>query len=159
MKKPTEHFVSIVREYCTWAEDSKLTGEEDLKKAISLLALLYFSALALQNDGCGEDINATVVTNEQWQFVYKRFSSLPFNYYSSFFSPAKIEDAPGVGDVADDLADIYRDIKDGLWLYEKGYNIEAVWEWKQSFSTHWGRHAVGALQAFHCYLADEYVEI
>jgi hypothetical protein len=61
--------------------------------------------------------------------------------------------------VADDLADIYRDIKNGLWLHENRHSTEAIWEWKHSFNTHWGRHAVGALHALHCYMADEYIEL
>jgi hypothetical protein len=99
------------------------------------------------------------VTNEKWQEIFNRFTSLPFNYYSVSFSPSNVEEAPVIGDVADDLADIYRDIKNGLWLHANRHSTEAIWEWKHSFNTHWGRHAVGALHALHCYMADEYIEL
>lgn len=159
MKDRTEKFVSAAREYCSWAEREALTPEEEVKKAIYLIASLYLNALVLSRDGAGEDIDGKEVTNEEWKLILKRFSSFPFNYYSVSYSPANLEEKPVTGNVADDLADIYRDIKDGLWLYDNGHRVEAVWEWKQTFNTHWGRHAVSALHALHCYIADEYVEL
>ena len=60
---------------------------------------------------------------------------------------------------ADDLADIYRDLKEGLELYEAGHVAEALWEWSQSFNTHWGRHASSALHALQAYAADENIEL
>ncbi len=158
MSTQPEKFSLLAKQYCSWAEESSLAQEDDVKKAIFLLVALYSNALVLSKDGCGDEIEAKEVTNEEWKVIYTRFGSLPFNYYSAPFSPAKLDEEQEIGDVADDLADIYRDIKNGLWLFENGNIIEAVWEWKQNFNTHWGRHAVSALNALHCYMADEYVE-
>ena len=158
MTKQSEKFSFIAKQYCSWAEESSLTQEEDVKKAIILLITLYSEALSLLKDGCGDEIDAKEVTDQEWKIIYTRFSSLPFNYYFASFSPAKLDEEQGMGDVADDLADIYRDIKNGLWLFENGNITEAVWEWKQTFNTHWGRHAVSALNTLHCYVADEYIE-
>ncbi len=154
-----DKFVSTAQQYCAWAENNSLAQEEEVKKAISLIADLYSSAIVLPKQGCGEDVDGEEVTHEEWKLIYKRFGSLPVNYYSVFFSPANTEDAPVTGDVADDLADIYRDLKDGLWLYDNGHFTEAIWEWKQSFNTHWGRHLVSLLHVLHCYMADEYIEL
>lgn len=159
MTAQSDNFASIVKQYCSWAEGDSLTQKEEVKKAISLVASLYFNALTLPNQGCGEDIIAKEISHDEWKLVYKRFGALPFNYYSVSFSPAKIEEAPVTGDVADDLADIYRDLKNGLSLYENRYVTEAIWEWKQSFNTHWGRHAVSLLHALHCYISDECIEL
>jgi hypothetical protein len=58
-----------------------------------------------------------------------------------------------MGDLADDLADIYRDIKPGLRAWdteEEGYLDEVVFDWKlPHFGSHWGIHAVGAMRALH----------
>jgi hypothetical protein len=56
MTERTENFVSVAREYCVWAECDGLAPEEEVKKALSLIATLYTNALALPKDSCGEDI-------------------------------------------------------------------------------------------------------
>ena len=159
MLTQTDNFVSIAKEYCAWAEGAPLAPENEARKAIQLLVTLYANILALPNNGCGEDRTAQEITTEEWQVIYKRFGSLPFNYYCVSFSPANIEEKSSIGDLADDLADIYRDIKDGLRLYENGHTTEAIWEWKHGFNIHWGRHAASALHALQSYMADEYLEL
>jgi len=156
MTAEIDNFASIATEYCTWAENTSLQ-EDEIIRAVSLIATLYTGALALPNDGCGEEIVGKEVTHEEWKLIYKHFGALPFNYYTASFSPSDLGLEPGTGNLADDLTDIYRDIKDGLSLYENGHEIEAVWHWKQNFNTHWARHAVGALHAMQCYLSDEYI--
>ena len=106
MSLQTDNFVKIAREYCAWAEGSALEQEADARMAIHLIASLYSSVLALSMNECGEDVNAKEVTDEEWRVIYKRFSSLPFNYYSVSFSPANIDEKPVTGDLADDLSDI-----------------------------------------------------
>ena len=160
MNETTEEFVALVKEYCRWAESVPNNETEELKTAIRLVANLYSKVLELPKNGCGEEINESGISNEKWKKIFKRFGALPFNYYSEFFSPAKVaEEDPVTGDLADDLADIYRDLKEGLELYEEGHVTEAIWEWSQRFNTHWGRHASSALHALHAYAADEYIEL
>lgn len=159
MEEQAHKFINIARDYCEWAEGAPLPEENELKKAVELLANLYVAIVKVKTNGCGEEIDTTDVTDEEWGTVFKRFSSFPFQYYSVSFSPANTKDKPVMGDLADDFSDIYRDIKNGLWLYNKGHQTEAIWDWKNSFKTHWGRHAVSALHALHCYAADEYIEL
>lgn len=158
MTEQAEAFSLIAKEYCSWAEGFTVTQEEDgVKEAIVFLVTLYSGALKLLENGCGNEVKAREVTDKEWKVIYTRFGLLPFNHYSASFSPAKLDGEQCAGDIADDLADIYRDLKDGLWLFENGNVTEAVWEWKQTFTMHWGRHAVSALNALHCYMADESV--
>ncbi|MBT2658888.1 DUF5063 domain-containing protein [Bacillus sp. ISL-18] len=42
---------------------------------------------------------------------------------------------------------MYKDVKEGIILYQKNYYNEAVWGWKFSFESHWGSHAVDAMRA------------
>ncbi len=46
----------------------------------------------------------------------------------------------------DDLADIYRDLRRGLHLYESGQQVDAIWDWRFSYDTHWGKHVVDAIR-------------
>ncbi len=124
------------------------------------MADLVSAMMATPPVGCGEDVEEERISDDQWKRVFKRFESLPFNHYSTFFSPAKLhEEEPVVGDLADDLADMYRDIKAGLSLYDRGHRTEAVWAWRYSFQIHWGRHATNALYALHAWWADESIEL
>jgi len=52
--------------------------------------------------------------------------------------------------VADDLADIWRDLRTGLNAMATESRWEDVgWEWRFGLQTHWGKHAVDALAALH----------
>jgi hypothetical protein len=52
-----------------------------------------------------------------------------------------------IGDVIDDLADIYRDLGCGIAHWTAGEREHAVWLWRESSRTHWQYHAAGALYA------------
>ena len=56
--------------------------------------------------------------------------------------------------LSDDLADIYCDVKEGLLNLKSSRRVSAsvIWQWKCDFESHWGRHAVSAINAMHCRL-------
>ena len=57
------------------------------------------------------------------------------------------------GSLADDLADIYADVKPGIraWDSEEDSYLEGIaFGWKTPlFGSHWGVHAVSAMRALH----------
>ena len=57
------------------------------------------------------------------------------------------------GNLADDFAGIYGDIKPGLDHYDRGGTTAqeaAITEWRSGMLSHWGHHATGALRVlFH----------
>jgi len=57
---------------------------------------------------------------------------------------------PVMGDVIDDLADIYKDLKEGLWYLEQGSEDDAVFQWRFSLDVHWSRHIISTMYALHC---------
>jgi hypothetical protein len=74
--------------------------------------------------------------------------------YWAYFDPTEPLDSTQeiiFGDLADDLADIYRDIKPGLRAWatsDDAYLSHIVFGWKiPLFGSHWGVHAVSALRA------------
>ncbi len=145
-----EAFFDTATAFCTWAESIPAAPEDEANTAIRMLSKLL--ALAPELPDIFDEEDAPELTHEEWRVVYERFGDLPFNYYLSYAEPHDTEDpAPVVGDVADDLADTWRDLKGGLALYHKGNYAAAAWEWRESFSTHWGRHAAGALYALQCW--------
>ena len=59
-----------------------------------------------------------------------------------------------VADLADDLADVWRDVKRGLSLFNAGHVEAACWEWRQGFLATLGYHAAGGIYALHTWLAE-----
>ena len=148
-------FTRLSREYCDWCESRRSGGERQLHyEATRHLARLYAAAIELPDVELGEEDEAPDchVPDDLSARVLKSFADLPFQYYREIFDPDadKDEDAV-VGDLADDLTDIYIDLKRGLMILETGTETAAVFDWRCSFGFHWGRHATSALRALHCY--------
>lgn len=60
------------------------------------------------------------------------------------------------GSLADDIADIYFDLKEGFGLRQK-HQIQpekSIWCWRFGFYSHWGKHAMDALRTIHSILED-----
>ena len=153
MSKPIERFADTVRRFCRWAESEPQDPISEARTARRLLAELYLQAIDLPE--VSSDADAPEIVQEQYQSVFKRFGALPFNYYSECFNPLAIPaEQPVTADLADDLADIWRDLKRGLALYEDGAIEAAVWEWRFHFSAHWGHHACGALYALQAWFSQ-----
>jgi hypothetical protein len=53
------------------------------------------------------------------------------------------------GDLNDDVADIYRDLAEGLFIAHYVSWNEAERYWRHSFRYHWGAHATSALRALY----------
>lgn len=72
------------------------------------------------------------------------------NYYREIFDPYEAPEEEAVtASLADDVADIYQDIRGGLVKWERGESGEALWGWRFHLEVHWGEHATGALRALH----------
>ncbi len=149
-----KRFVEIARRYCTWAEGKLSEPKQEMQQVQLLLVELYIAALQLPDLGCGEDQKAVKISHDEWLCMYQKFAILPLTGYWDTFNPLE-ETEPVFNSLADDLADIYRDVKNGLFLYEAQYLVEAVWYWRFHFQRHWGQHLVGVQRAIHQYLTDE----
>ena len=65
--------------------------------------------------------------------MFTRFSALPVNYYGECLHRLQIESGETcLGDLADDLADIWRDVKRGLEVFDAGDIEGATIEWHQA---------------------------
>lgn len=158
MNSDVKAFAEVAEKFCTWAEGEPMSPQKEAIYALQLLAELYQQGLQLPKIFGDEE--SAEISHEDWSKVYKRFGALPFNYYMQCLEPQNVpDDLPGVADLADDLADIWRDLKRGLDLFNSGFVPAAVWDWRQSFWTHWGRHATGSLFALHNWLSTNSNEV
>lgn len=74
--------------------------------------------------------------------------------YWEVFDP-RVREEPVAASLADDIGDIFRDLRTGLALHAEGHPADAIWHWRFTFEMHWGDHATDALRALHRLATDE----
>ncbi len=129
---------------------------------VTALAYLYAYAHDLPDVELPDDApnvpDTLDVTQNEWKQVFDLIGNILGEQvgYWAYFDPTEPPDSaeqPVFGNLANDLADIYRDIKPGLRAWATGDNIylpSIVFDWKfPNFGSHWGVHAVSALRALH----------
>jgi Domain of unknown function (DUF5063) len=146
-------FAQAAREFCAWVElvgGSVVSEEQTSLELRRLIANLYLLALSLPpdwNDEWASISDERRVTIEERNSLLPRLRALPFSFYNVFFEPATLEETSVIGDLTDDVLDIYCDLKEGLGLFERGFKGLACWKWRFSFHAHWAQHATDALHA------------
>jgi hypothetical protein len=77
--------------------------------------------------------------------------------YWTVFDPASENNEVLRGTLADDIVDIYRDLKEPLLLMDRDAITPdlAIWKWRLLFCSHWGDHAISALRTIHNLLDEK----
>lgn len=151
-----DSFAQRVRRFEMWVNETPTEGAAIAREALIHLTSIYVAALTLPPAVFPENERKypVGVGNDEWQRVRRWCARFPFQYYCDLVEPTDTTASEaGLGDLADDIADIYRDVVAGLRLFEAGLGAEALFEWGLGFRTHWGRHATAAIHALHCWLA------
>ncbi len=156
--EPLDETIAAARAYLAWCE-APPAGEGDARAVLTLVAGLYASALRLDVLAPEAESEAReadgAMADERWRQVYERCRALPFDAYASIFDPhGDPADETVTASLADDLADIYRDVGDAVAAYDAGQLERARWELSEGRKMHWGRHATGAIRALDTFLAD-----
>lgn len=121
-----------------------------LQQAEIAIAELYRAGLRLPNtEPSGRDA-PQMPTDDQQRLMTEIVDTIGGDSipYSFVFHPLQPRPEPVVGSLADDLVSIYHDLYEGSALLADGGTVEdVIWTWRINFQIHWGRHALGALQA------------
>ena len=149
-KTAIDEFVDIARRYCAWAEAAAGNPQQEMYQAREFLAELHLAVVRLPDADFDDSERKVAVTYDEWKKVLERFSNLPVVEYWDVFDPLD-EKEPLWNSLANDLADIYQDIKTDLLFFDAGHVDEAVWQWQFHFLIHWGQHLTGAQRAIHSY--------
>ena len=152
-----ERFLKTAREFAAWCEgDEPVT---DLFPLLQLLSRLYAQGLELPMTDFDPDLEGGAISHEEWHDHFRRIGArLPFGYYKAVMEPFeldKLEDPAGVADLADDLADIHRDLLRGFFAADAGDPQTACFAFRQSLWIHWGEHATSAIHALQLWTQDE----
>jgi hypothetical protein len=154
---PVQTFAECARRFIAWAERSDPPAErEDAREVLGILIRLYGAALELPDGKPAKD-EVEHTSQEEWSAVYRRCANLPFDSYWEIFNPLETPvEEPVAATLGDDLADIHRDLKQGMIHFETGNSPAAAWDWQLAFRSHWGHHASAAINALHAWYADEF---
>ncbi len=74
------------------------------------------------------------------------------DYLDVFVSDMKYSDQPITRNISEDLADIYQDIKDFIFVFQLGFNEtmnDSLALCQENFRLHWGQKLVNTLRALH----------
>ena len=129
----------------------KMSRQTFLMRIIVVLPRLYASALDLPPIDSKGTYEERRLTSKEWQILFKSLGRKLGRYsrYWEIFNPY-VRDDVVASSLADDLADIYGDIKPGLQMYNqgpRGARNTAIWTWSVLLIYHWGHHATQALRA------------
>jgi len=151
-----EQFIGSAKAFSEWCVSVPGDGVAEARTALALLSRLYTQALSLRLPSAVKSaFHGERADDATWYEVFDRSQSLPCNLYSVVFNPHNDpSEEPVVCEIADDIADVFRDLSEGISLYEEGRFAEAEWALRFSFQHHWGRHASSAIYALHCWLDD-----
>jgi hypothetical protein len=159
-------FGAVSKNYCDIVDSSSSFEKSELLNRIyEVLPALIDAAIHLPDAGTlldvAEDqenkhsVDAHRTLSSDPDVKHNRYRSLKeklgdTDTYRMVFNAAG-DDAAIHGSLADDITDIYLDLKDGLVLMEKNTSApqDALWEWRFGFDSHWGHHAMNALKTIH----------
>ncbi len=160
-------FKDTAERFCALLQSDPADTNRWVEEVLTALSVLYAAGHGLPDVELGDEApdipDSLDVTEDEWRSVFSRVRNIlgERDAYWAYFDPSEPADAneePIFHSLADDLADIYRDIMPGLraWAGQNDLYLETiVFDWKTpNFGSHWGLHAVSAMRALHPIVFD-----
>lgn len=159
-------FITISAEFCLFIEKTITFSTFDfLDKSRKILSLLYLkgSLLPKTEYELNEDIE-TFVTEEDWYYVHDSIQKKLGTYDE--YKDIQISETTNKQEVvslsiAEDIADVYQDIKNFISLVNMGTEDtmqDALVECHTNFDEFWGQKTVNALKAIHTLLLNSDIQ-
>lgn len=150
-------FITVANEYCAFIEKhAKITRKEFIEKAQKMLPLLYLKTSLLPAfEETPAETSDKFVTEVDYNFLLNKISAKLGQYdsYQEVFDEGmQFSEAPLDASIAENLCDIYQDLKDCLMTYRLGNTeimSDALTECLNNFETYWGQKLVNGLRALH----------
>lgn len=150
-------FMTIVAQTCLFFEQSGQRSREDLvDKLLKLLPLLYLKAqLVSTPERCLSGESQRFVSEDDYNQVQNdllRLLEPDDTYLDMQESENTFGEEPVQRSIAEDLADIYQELKDLAGNYQSGDEDtmnDAVADCMDAFREHWGTKLLSALRALH----------
>jgi hypothetical protein len=144
--------ITVAHEYCVFFEKADKYTSDDIQSFFQKVApLLYLKGSLLPEEVEAEyEYAERYVTEEQWEGMFKTLRAKLDNVDLYYALDENADSAQH--SLADNIADIYQDMKDFVMLYQKPplqSKTVAVAELRRLFETHWGPILLKALVAMH----------
>jgi hypothetical protein len=160
-----DRFSAVARLFCSVVDSaSSLDKTELLTTLYPILPALISEAISLPDVSRDDDdelqekskrgsLRIDGLSEQEWGELYNFLKEKlgDWDLYHQVFDPTEDSEAI-LGSLADDMADIYRDLKNGLVFRETHQGLpdeDAIWTWRLLFYSHWGQHALDALLTIH----------
>lgn len=150
-------FVTVAAEFCKYLEQAE--GKQRttfVDTTLKILPLLYLKATLLPPcETLGEDQPEHYVTEETYEVLRMTLAGILAEkdaYLDVFMEDMKYSDQPITRYISEDLADIYQDIKDFIFVFQLGLNEtmhDALAICQENFRLYWGQKLVNTLRALH----------
>ena len=142
----------VANEYCLFVEKAESRPQEQIIPFFLRIApLLYLRGNLLPEIESDEDFIADrFVTEEQWEAVFKGLRGV-FGSFDLYYTLNDTNDTVQAS-LADNLADIYQDLKDFVMVYQKNTHtarVNAITQLRILFTERWGTLLLQALFACH----------
>lgn len=150
-------FVTVAAEYCAFVERAEgMPTKSFVDKSLKLLPLLYLKASLLPEVSyiTDEDLEE-YVTEDIYTILRINIAGVMerFDDYLEVFKEEMVySDTPIKSNVSEDMADIYQDLQNFLFVFRIGINEtmnDSLCAVKESFATYWGQKIVNTLRALH----------
>ena len=152
-RKAIKRFDTLAAKYCKIIKGHKAIGRGKLISEIGrILPSLYAAAWELPATKKISD--KSVLRGRTNDEFFELFHVLQeklgsWDVYWFVFDPIQEKEAI-TQCLADDLADVYYDLRSYLSAVADGARLEdAVWELRLAYESHWGRHLTSALRVIH----------
>ena len=150
-------FVTVAAEFCKFFEQTETIKRSTfVDTSLKILPLLYLKASMLPKcETIGNEALETFVTEETYEILRMNLADLlaeKDDYLDVFVSDMKYSDQPITRNISEDLADIYQDIRDFIFVFQLGLNEtmnDSLAVCRENFALYWGQKLVNTLRALH----------
>ena len=156
-EKNVIEFVTVAAEFCAFLERAEhMKRKAFVDTSLKILPLLYLKASLLPKcETIGDEAPETYVTEETYEILRINLAGLmgeKDDYLDVFVQDMVYSDQPIKKSISEDLADIYQDIKDFIFVFQLGLNEtmnDSLAICQENFRLHWGQKLVNTLRALH----------
>lgn len=156
-EKNVIEFVTVAAEFCAFLERAEhMKRKAFVDTSLKILPLLYLKASLLPKcETIGDEAPETYVTEETYEILRINLAGLmgeKDDYLDVFVQDMVYSDQPIKKSISEDLADIYQDIKDFIFVFQLGLNEtmnDSLAICQENFGMLWGQKLVNTLRALH----------
>jgi len=151
-------FVTVANEYCSFVETvDHFTRKDFISRIQKLFPLLYLKASLLPEPDLetSDETPEKFIGEDDYNFILNKLVSKfgEFDAYQEIYdSSLQYSYIPVEGSIAENITDIYQDLKDFILCYRIGtldVMNDALSECRNNFEQYWGQRLVNGLRAIH----------